>query len=187
MRIQGRISSVYTNANENVNVYSHKYYYDNAYNDGLLKAEIICETILYSGVCGENVEWSFTSRGRLILAGTGKTYDYHSGNTPPWYEYADEIKEIIIEEGITAIGNFSFRDCKNVYEIKLPETVTYVGTNSFSRCKSLSEITFTSAMTSIGKNAFASTNISKVYFYGETQEWNAITGNSLTQAEVIYK
>ena len=158
-----------------------------AYNDGLLKAEIICETILYSGVCGENVEWSFTSSGRLILAGTGKTYDYHSGNTPPWYEYADEIKEIIIEEGITAIGNFSFRDCKNVYEIKLPETVTYVGTNSFSRCKSLSEITFTSAMTSIGKNAFASTNISKVYFYGETQEWNAITGNSLTQAEVIYK
>lgn len=157
------------------------------YNDGIINSNIICETVVDSGMCGDNVEWSFTSNGRLILAGEGETYDYHSANQPPWYGYVSEVKEIVIKEGITVIGNYSFRDCKNVVSVVLPKTITEVGINSFSRCNGLSEITVFSSLTNMGKNAFAATNISKVYFYGNEETWNAITDNPLLSAEVIYK
>lgn len=157
------------------------------YNEGLSGATINCETTLDSGVCGDAVEWKLSSAGTLVLSGSGNTYDYHSGNTPPWYGYVNQINAIVIESGITSIGNYSFRDCQNVCEVTLPETVTYVGINSFSRCKNLQTVTFTANMTAFGKNAFAGTSVIKVHYYGSVEQWAVIENNPFTQADVECK
>jgi len=161
-----------------------------SYNDNVLEAEIrylVADPILYSGMCGDQIEWTFSTAGVLVLTGYGATYNYHSGNPAPWYDYASEITSIEIEEGITALGNFVFRDCSNVYTVELPESVTAVGINSFSRCKNLEEITLTSSLMNIGKNAFAGTNISKVYYYGTATEWDELIGDSFAGATVVYR
>ncbi len=159
------------------------------YNDGLLKADISykeAEYILYSGMCGDCVEWTYSSNGTLTLSGQGSTYNYHSGKTAPWFSYAPQINNIVIEDGVTVIGNFIFRDCCNVVSLELPESVVMVGTNSFSRCKRLSELKCSVGLKVIGKNAFAATNITTVYYNGTLTEWNTISGNCLTTANVIY-
>uniref|UniRef100_UPI004057837F leucine-rich repeat domain-containing protein n=1 Tax=Acetatifactor sp. TaxID=1872090 RepID=UPI004057837F len=159
-----------------------------SYNDGLLNADItFSEYVLYSGMCGDDVAWTYSSKGTLRLYGTGPTYNYHSGNTAPWFSYASEINNIVIEEGVTAIGNYIFRDCARVEKVDLPGTVTAIGVNSFSRCKGLSELTCTASLNSMGKNSFAATKISVVYFTGSVSDWNAISGNSLTTATVVYQ
>lgn len=159
-----------------------------SYNEALLKSDIAYQDfILYSGMCGENVAWTYSSEGKLTLSGKGATYNYHSGNTAPWFAYASEIKNIEIKEGVTAIGNYIFRDCARVKSVVLPDSVTMVGVNSFSRCKGLTELTCTSSLTSMGKNSFAATSISTVFFSGNNDEWNQISGNALTKATVVYQ
>ncbi|MBR6643570.1 MAG: leucine-rich repeat protein [Lachnospiraceae bacterium] len=160
------------------------------YNDSIYAAEIryqIADPILYSGVCGDQVEWTFSTNGTLTLKGIGATYNYHSGNVPPWYEYASEIKNIVIEEGVSVLGNFIFRNCSSVLSVELPKSVTAVGTNSFSKCKRLTEITFTNSLISIGKNAFAGTNISVVNYHGTIDEWNSLMGDNFMDAIVKYR
>lgn len=152
--------------------------FDN-HNNSIYNAEITyqqADPILYSGMCGEQVEWTFSANGVLTLTGTGATNNYHSGNPSPWYGYAADINNIVIEEGISAIGNYLFRDCTNVLSIELPQSVNSVGINSFSRCKNLTELTFTNSLTNIGKNAFAATNISFINFYGTENEWDSRYG-----------
>lgn len=159
------------------------------YNTAILNADIIYaedEIILQSGQCGNHVQWTFSSKGELVLTGEGATFDYHSGKTAPWFTYAADIQKIIIKEGITAIGNYMFRDCKNVTDIVLPNSVTKVGINSFSRCKGLTEISFSDSLVSIGKNAFAGTSLSVVNYDGTEENWSTISGNTLNNVEVVY-
>lgn len=159
------------------------------YNQGLLDAKMQYadnERVVYSGMCGDNTKWTLTSKGCLTISGEGATYNYHSGQTPPWYEHALDIHSIIIEEGVTTIGNFFFRDCANVKNVNLPAGIRSIGINAFSRCKELQEITFTSSVTSIGKNAFAGTNISAIYYYGTYDEWNQISTNPLQIVKVVF-
>jgi len=160
------------------------------YNEALSGAAVSCveiESMVNSGMCGDNVAWSFSSEGILTLSGSGATYNYHSGNTAPWYSYAADVKGIVIEEGITEIGNFIFRDCSSVTNIVLPGSVVSVGTNSFSRCKGLTILTCSASLTNIGKNAFAATNISTVYYNGTAEEWSAVFATVLPDAGVIYQ
>ena len=159
-----------------------------SYNTALLEADIYyAESILGFGFCGDSVEWELTSSGVLTLAGEGATYNYHSGNTAPWYEYADLVNEVIIEEGISVLGNYLFRNCTNIVSVDIPISVTSVGINSFSRCKSLSEMTCSSSLTQIGKNAFAGTALTVVNFTGTPEEWKAISGNVLDNVSVVYR
>lgn len=158
------------------------------YNTSILNADIIYaedEIILQSGQCGNCVEWTFSSKGELVITGEGATFDYHSGKTAPWFAYAADIQKITIKEGITAIGNYMFRDCKNVTEIILPNSVTKVGINSFSRCKGLVQVSFTNSVTEIGKNAFAGASIIKVLYQGTEQQWNQIKGNTFERSIAV--
>ena len=159
------------------------------HNQGLIDSDIqyVDEgDVIYSGKCGDNANWSLTSKGTLKITGMGQMYHYHSGMTPPWYKYVSDIQHIVIENGITEIGNFCFRDCANVNNIELPQSVQKIGINSFSRCKGLQEIAFTSSLTSIGKNAFAATKISAVIYYGVEEQWNKIANNPFENCNVVY-
>lgn len=159
------------------------------YNDSIYTAEVryqIADPVLYSGMCGDQVEWTFSANGVLTLKGSGATYNYHSGSTAPWYEFSAEINNIVIEEGVSALGNYLFRDCRNVFVIELPASIISVGINSFSRCRSLTELTFTNSLTDIGKNAFAATNISIINFYGTVDEWNSLYSMVFDNIQVNY-
>ena len=86
-----------------------------------------------SGKCGDNLTWKH-SGGKLTISGTGPMYDYSEENRPPWYGLRNYYSNIVIEFGVTSIGNYAFADCGNVYDPIIPASVTSIGKMAFASC-----------------------------------------------------
>jgi hypothetical protein len=65
------------------------------------------------GACGENLKWTLLD-GTLIIYGTGVMEDYSLANPAPWSSHSATIETVIIEEGITGIGERAFYDCVRI-------------------------------------------------------------------------
>ena len=66
---------------------------------------------------------------------TGAMADYYvNSDLPAWSIYSNEIQTIIVEEGVTAIGNRAFYGCQHIGSVTIPVTVKRIGNNAFSDC-----------------------------------------------------
>ena len=100
------------------------------------------ETIVASGRCGSNLNWSLTDDGTLKITGSGSMYDYVPasgvGNSQPWESYRAQIRRLDIAEGVTSIGNTAFYRCSNITGVLyLPESLKRIGQNAFYECVGL--------------------------------------------------
>ena len=98
-----------------------------------------------SGTCGargseKNVTWKLDSDGTLTISGNGEIKDT-SENNLPWL-YPDEIKKVIVKNGVTRIGRYDFYNCTNLTEVDLSnvQTLKNIGDNAFANCSSLSTV-----------------------------------------------
>ena len=64
--------------------------------------------ITASGICGENLRWTLDDSGVLIISGTGDMTDWDYFAQTPFYSNKSKIKKVVIEEGITSIGDSAF-------------------------------------------------------------------------------
>lgn len=90
----------------------------------------------------------------LELVGSGAMTDFASAGKPAWFSQAAAISKIIVGEGITGIGDYSFCRMTNLTEVSLPEGLATIGVNSFNSCSALKEIVIPSTVTTIGSSAF---------------------------------
>ena len=116
-----------------------------------------CDTVFEKGYTywnEDNLTWKLYEDGTLTISGTGamKNYDYDS-NQSPVYNNSD-VKKIVIEDGVTSIGDYAFRGCSSLTSITLPDSVTSIGDCAFVFCVGLSSITLPDSVTSIGDSAF---------------------------------
>ncbi len=82
--------------------------------------------------CGKNITWKFED-GTLTIKGTGAMKDYRFGDCAPWMRYRNDIKNVVISEGITTIGAFAFYGLgSRFYSMKIPSTVKRVEKRAFS-------------------------------------------------------
>ena len=109
------------------------------------------------GKLGDNVTWTLDSDGTLTISGKGAISDYTDGDTP--FANNEQIKKVIIEEGITHIGNYVFSSCHNIQSIELPGSLTGIGEYVFENCTSLTSINIPDSVTSIGQYAFSDTAV----------------------------
>lgn len=138
------------------------------------------------GQCGDNLYWSY-SNGTLEIYGTGDMWDY-SGNYPngpnyaPWsyWGYTGEMRTIVIEEGITSIGNNAFYTMKRVGgNITIPYGVTRIGNVAFRLCLELKSLSIPSTVTQIGYYAFSECwKLDTIEFEGSRSLWNNISKGS---------
>lgn len=110
-------------------------------------------TIINSFVCGENLTYILDSTGTLTVSGTGDMYNFDS-TSPPWNPLVSNIKSVIIENGVTSIGNNAFGNLKNLTSVSIPNTVKTIGALAFTDCSSLTSVVIPEGVTSIGYNAF---------------------------------
>ena len=112
-----------------------------------------------SGTCGENVIWTFDKNSKtLTISGTGEMENYNGflyDCSVPWESYKEAIEFIVIEDGVTTIGEMVFSDCSYLIEVTIPNTVTIIGAYAFSRCISLKRISIPESVTTIDYNAFS--------------------------------
>ena len=103
------------------------------------------------------LSWKFTSAGVLIISGKGEMPDYRwdVSFTYPWHSFHETINSVIIDNGITSIGNNAFNGCSGLSNITIPNSVTVIGSGAFSGCVKLKNITIPNSVTEIGVVAFA--------------------------------
>ncbi len=70
------------------------------------------------------------------------------------YPKGREYTTYNIPQGITAIGNSAFYDCKFLTRVTIPDSVTSIGDCAFYLCSSLTSISIPDSVTSIGDCAF---------------------------------
>ena len=105
------------------------------------------------GYCGNGVTWVLNNEGRLTIAGTGQIRDYSTYDPAPWKGTA--VKELVISEGVTAVGAYAFTDCTEIASVQLPSTLTTLCDWCFAGCISLTSIELPHALMSVIGGAFA--------------------------------
>ncbi len=100
-----------------------------------------------TGSCGENVTYMLDGDGKLTISGSGPMTDYEfespfSGNA--------SIKTVIIENGVTSAGDYSFAGCTGITGVTIPDSVTSVGAMAFSSCSGITEIKLPDGLEHLG-------------------------------------
>lgn len=132
--------------------------------------------ILATGQCGENIYYVLYDNGKLLLRGTGATYDYTSHDSV--FYQNDQIKEIVLSNGITVLGDRLFYHCANAKTVSLPATLTSIGDSAFAQedavindTAGLTSVTIPQAVTAIQSYAFYHTAIAEVTVPASVKTW----------------
>ena len=130
--------------------------------------------IVSSGSCGSSVTYELDENGLLVISGSGDMGIYQGITDCPWHAQRENIKTVIIKNGVTSIGDGAFLGCKGLADEKgfvivrnvlydyvgkdvnvtIPDSVTSIRESAFSGCTSLTAITIPDSVTSIGNGAF---------------------------------
>lgn len=138
-----------------------------------LVSAMVQAAVTASGSCGadgDNLTWQLTDDGTLTISGTGNMADYNSHRvhpSSPWYSKRSNIRNVVISDGVTSIGDNAFRDCDYLTDLTIGEGVTTIGQYAFFGCSALTDLTIVEGVTTIGEYAFASTGALVV-------KWNAV-------------
>lgn len=144
-----------------------------------------------SGQCGDNLFWSLNETGTLTISGTGAMYDY-TEKTAPWYPYtsAGYVRELVLSDDITHIGDFAFYGgigCPYylgpvtdwTWSLELPRSLKTVGDYAFYDARYIRELVLNEGITCIGSYAFYNSCWS-AYTQTETGYSNADITGTLT-------
>lgn len=120
------------------------------------------------GYCGLLSSWHLNyGTGELTLKGVGAINNLAEEIAP----YAQKIKTVTIESGITSIGENSFVNCKNLTSIIIGKGVKEIKDNAFKGCNSLTSIYYSgadeTAWNKIDGHAYAEANGRTIYCYSK--------------------
>ena len=126
-------------------------------------------TITNSPLDATQTWWEYDDATRtLTVSGTGAMPDFNSFDDQPWKDVREKIKTVVIETGVTSIGNRAFTGCEVLTSVTLPESgLETIGEKAFMGCEKLSSITIPKSVTTIKEQAF----FSCYALGGVTVEW----------------
>lgn len=124
-----------------------------------------------SGTCGANLTWK-QENDVLTISGTGamNDYGYHDGYQfieAPWDSTHSTVKTIIVEEGVTYIGQAAFSSCYQATSVSLPSTLTTIGKRAFGNCLALQSVVIPDSVTLIDEMAFSGCRELKSVTFGK--------------------
>lgn len=110
--------------------------------------------IVASGACGDKLTWKMDDIGTLTISGSGDMENYSYDNRSPWYQTGYQVTDVIIEDGVTSIGEAAFDGCQRMASVEIPVSVTSIGAKAFSSCGLLENIIIPDGVTSISGQTF---------------------------------
>lgn len=127
---------------------------------------------------GTTGDCSWTLDGTVLtISGNGKTDNYYWDDTP----WGCDITEVIVEDGVTYLGDKIFYDCAKLSKVTLGSDLVEIRMDAFGYCESLESIYIPDTVSIIGTDAFYNTGI-----YNNDDNWQdgvLYIGNHLICAE----
>ena len=145
-----------------------------------------------SGKCGTKVTYTISDDGVLTISGKGAMANYtYSGDTStcPWHNVRWAINKVVVEDGVTSIGDFAFAFDISLADVTIPGSVTSIGNRAFMGtpllsvvipegvktigqwvfwcCTSLKSITLPTSLAKVGQGAFYAAEDYDGEFYSE--------------------
>lgn len=109
--------------------------------------------------------WSLQD-GTLVISAQGAMQDYSAAAQTPWFKDRAEIRKIVVQQGVTTIGDYAFYGCENVTSVTLPDTVIQIGKLAFYGCKDLRTLTVPDSVLTVEDYAFAKAGLQTIVFRG---------------------
>lgn len=93
----------------------------------------------------------------VLTEGTGHGYDYDTTThlNTLWYRNRSKVNDIVLNEGISYIGNYTFAELPHITDYAIPNSVKQIGNNAFYRNDSLTEVVLGEGIEEIGYQTFA--------------------------------
>ena len=70
------------------------------------------------------------------------------------WDMQNNVRDAVVPEGVTALGDHAFWDCGQIQRVFLPRSLRCIGERAFSECYSLKSIAIPDGVTQIGEAAF---------------------------------
>ncbi len=102
----------------------------------LLLLPLIPTVSAASGTCGKGVNWEVVG-GVLTISGSGAMTEYSELAPAPWQEQKETICAVIVEEGVTSVGDCAFLQMDQITAVTLASSVKSIGQWAFAGCTSL--------------------------------------------------
>ena len=107
-----------------------------------------------TGAYANGITWELNAQTRVLtLSGQGELPG-DMGAWEGWRQFRYGISGLVISEGITAVGENAFAECRSLRWAQLPQSLESIGSSAFLRCESLTEMEFPNNLRTIGDNAF---------------------------------
>ena len=109
-------------------------------------------SFIYSGVAES--PWSYSpSTETLYIKYDGPMPDFNGWGESPWSDL--KIKKVVIEDGVTKIGDAAFVSSDYLTSVEIPDSVKSIGNSAFAACSRLRQISIPDSVTEIGNFAFS--------------------------------
>ena len=100
------------------------------------------------GLAGDSLSWSLDQEGVLTISLRTSEYDgmmEFMRDVWPWDEYREQIREIVVEDGVTRLGDSCFDGCPNLTKVRLSASVRNItqgsrGLVTFHDCPLLASV-----------------------------------------------
>ena len=135
--------------------------------------------------------WSLRQDGTLAIEGASSFPSFNNtDNLAPWMPYKDQIKKVVIRNGILNVGEYAFYGCTNLEEVVFPSIYTessggqfYIRESAFDGCTSLKKISAlpdtAGSSLDIQTRAFAGTALTTFHVPAEVEvARDAFAGNT---------
>lgn len=99
------------------------------------------------------VSWTY-SNGTLTFSGSGDMTPAE-GESYTYGKYKDSVTAVVLNEGVTTVGEAAFYGFPKLTTVTAASTVTWVGTSAFNSCAKLSSVTLKGRGVHVDASAFA--------------------------------
>lgn len=104
------------------------------------------------GEDGNNLTWIYDDNSSVLtIGGTGRM---PSADDRPWADYRNEIREVVIQDGVTNINSYAFWDMDALERVTIPQSVTEIEDYAFVDSRALSSADLPEGLETIGRCAF---------------------------------
>jgi hypothetical protein len=111
-----------------------------------------------SGKCGNDLIWTYVEETKtLTISGSGAMPNNKNAlmEEYPWfYTVYDKTEKVVIEDGVTSIGDGAFYLFSKLTSIEIPNSVKRIGYGAFGSCTSLTSFVLPSSVETLDKEVF---------------------------------